>query len=111
MSQQLCHINDIADPGSKGFTLQQGRKERLLFIVKKDGEVFAYENQCPHTGINLEWRGDDFLDNQKAYIQCSVHGALFKIDAGNCISGPCQGESLTLVNIEIDHAGYIFLLD
>jgi len=110
MPDPLCHIDDLADPGAKGFTLKQGRKERLLFLVKKDGQVYAYENQCPHAGINLEWQEDDFLDMEKNFIQCTVHGALFTIENGACAGGPCNGEGLTPVNIEQDDLGNILLV-
>jgi len=109
MSDPLCHIDDITDPGAKGFTLKQGRKERLLFLVKKDAQVYAYENHCPHAGINLEWQEDDFLDMEKNFIQCSVHGALFTIENGECAGGPCNGEGLTPVNIKKDDQGNILL--
>lgn len=110
MSETLCHIDDITDPGAKGFAVKKGRRERLLFIVKKDGDVYAYENECPHAGINLEWQEDDFLDTDKALIQCSVHGALFKIENGDCMGGPCNGEGLTSINIQVDDDGNISLL-
>jgi len=109
MSQPLCHINDLNDPGAKGFTLKQGRKERLIFLVKKDKQIYAYENQCPHAGINLEWQEDDFLNLEKNFIQCSVHGALFNIENGDCAGGPCNGEGLTSIKIETDDGGNIFL--
>jgi len=110
MLQQLCHITDVADPGAKGFTLKQGRKERLLFIVKKEGQVYAYENECPHARINLEWQEDDFLDMDKQHIQCSVHGALFKIENGDCLGGPCNGTGLTQAKLEVDGEGNVFLI-
>ncbi len=109
MSEQLCHINDINDPGSMGFKLKQGRRERLVFVVKKEGQVYAYENECPHAGINLEWQEHDFLDNDREHIQCSVHGALFKIENGDCMGGACNGEGLTQVEIGIDDQGNISL--
>ena len=110
MLEQLCHIDEVTDPGAKGFSLKQGRKERLLFIIKKEGKVYAYENQCPHAGINLEWQEDDFLDNEKNNIQCSVHGALFNIENGDCMGGPCNGEGLTSAEIEIDKDGNVLLI-
>jgi len=110
MFEQLCHINEINDPGAKGFSLKQGRKERLLFIIKKKGKVYAYENHCPHAGINLEWQEDDFLDVEKTHIQCSVHGALFNIENGDCMGGPCNGEGLTPIKTEVDKDGNIMLL-
>jgi len=109
MLEKLCHIADVEDPGSKGFTIKQGRKERLIFIVKKDGDIFAYENECPHAGMNLEWQEDDFLDTDKSQIMCSVHGATFKIENGDCTGGPCNGEGLTVAKIEIDDNGDILL--
>ncbi|RDH82401.1 MAG: (2Fe-2S)-binding protein [endosymbiont of Galathealinum brachiosum] len=110
MLEQLCHIDEINDPGAKGFNLKQGRKERLLFIIKKEGQIYAYENQCPHAGINLEWQEDDFLDNEKNHIQCSVHGALFNIKNGDCMGGPCNGEGLTSAEVEVDNNGNVMLL-
>jgi len=95
----LCHINDIAEGKSKGFTLG----ERFLFAVKKCGELYLYENSCPHLGIQLEWTEDEFLDADASLIQCSMHGALFKIDDGLCIAGPCQGQALTAVDFTIDN--------
>ncbi len=109
MSDTLCNINEIEEPGAKGFKLKQGRKERLLFVVKKDGQAYAYENECPHAGINLEWQEDDFLDANKEHIQCSVHGALFKIENGDCMGGPCNGAGLTPVAIAVDEQGNISL--
>jgi len=111
MPQPLCHIDEIEDPGARGFSLKQGRREYRVFIVRKDNQVYAYENSCPHAGLNLEWQEHDFLDTDKNFIQCSVHGALFSLEQGECVGGPCNGEGLTALNIEMDSNGQIFLLD
>ncbi len=111
MTETLCHIDEISDPGAKGFKLKNGRTERLVFLVKKDGQIYGYENACPHAGINLEWQEDDFLDINNEHIQCSVHGALFKIENGDCMGGPCNGEGLTSVKVQLDGDGNIQLLD
>jgi nitrite reductase/ring-hydroxylating ferredoxin subunit len=95
----LCHIDDIAEGKSKGFTLG----ERFLFAVKKFGQIYLYENSCPHLGIQLEWTDDEFLDADGSLILCSMHGALFKIDDGLCIAGPCQGQALTTIEFQIDN--------
>ncbi|MDH5483971.1 MAG: Rieske (2Fe-2S) protein [Gammaproteobacteria bacterium] len=111
MSIKLCHINDIEDPGSKGFELTINQQPLNIFIVKKDDRVFGYINQCPHAGINLEWLPDDFLDMDKDLIQCSVHGALFVIETGECAGGPCNGQPLQSIELDIDGEGNIFLCD
>lgn len=96
----LCNSNDIPEGASRGFTLIDNT---TLFVVKKDGEFFVYINSCPHLGIELEWIEDQFLDSEAALIQCSTHGALFTIENGACISGPCLGKSLTAIPFTIEH--------
>ncbi len=86
----LCDYDDIAEGKARGFSLG----DRSVFAVKKDGEVYVYENRCPHLGVELEYQEDQFLDPDGALIQCSTHGALFLIEDGSCISGPCLGQSL-----------------
>jgi len=34
-------------------------------------------------------------------IQCSSHGALFTIEDGECVAGPCTGQSLIAVDFSI----------
>jgi nitrite reductase/ring-hydroxylating ferredoxin subunit len=89
----LCETSDIAAPGAKGFTLNG----RDLVAVHHNGRFFVYENRCPHRGVPLEWQPDQFLDYEANFIQCSTHGALFKIDTGECIAGPCHGQALTAI--------------
>lgn len=84
----LCHIDDIDDEQSKGFEVGGDN----LFAVKKNGQVFLYRNSCPHLGVELNWQEDKFLDMDGMLIQCSTHGALFLIEDGACVSGPCQGQ-------------------
>jgi len=62
--------------------------------VAKRGQLYCYLNSCPHTGVNLDWMPDQFLDISGELIQCATHGALFSIKTGLCIRGPCLGQSL-----------------
>lgn len=102
MATLLCQTDDIPDPGSKAFELKQGRRTVSLFVVHKDGNFSAYINSCPHTGVNLEWQEDQFLDMDNMFIQCSTHDALFEIDTGACIAGPCVGDRLETVELTIE---------
>ena len=101
MTHILCKTTDIKDPGSKSFELKIKRKTQAIFVVHKDGEFFAYLNKCPHTGANLEWQEDKFLDLDNALIQCATHDALFIINSGKCIAGPCVGDSLSSLALSI----------
>lgn len=73
-----------------------------LFLVRKDQAVYAYQNSCPHTGSQLDWLPHQFLDIDSEFIQCATHAALFQIETGQCVSGPCAGERLTALKIVIE---------
>lgn len=94
----LCHIDDIPEAAAVGFELGQVK----LFAVKKNAKVFIYLNRCPHLSLPLEWQKDQFLDNKAAFIKCSNHGALFVIQTGKCIQGPCLGDCLWEIPYSVD---------
>jgi len=102
----LCHVNEIPDPGSKGFKFTGDS----LFAVRLRGEIYLYRNSCPHIGIELNWQENQFLDYDESLIQCSTHGALFIIENGHCVAGPCMGKALEAVPFQIDN-GMITLSD
>ncbi|MEH6493312.1 Rieske (2Fe-2S) protein [Halopseudomonas sp.] len=86
----LCRLGDLPLRGSKGI-MHQGQ---ALFAVRQGVQVFVYENRCPHRGVPLEWVPDQFLDSSRRLIQCATHGALFLPESGECVAGPCVGQSL-----------------
>ena len=104
---ELCHHNVIQESQSHGFEISESLN---IFAVRKDGNIYTYRNRCPHLGIELEWQEHDFLDNDKALIQCSTHGALFLIETGECVAGPCLGEKLIKVDNKVDDAGNLIVL-
>ena len=101
---RLCAVTELNDTGSKSFHNQRGH----IFVVRKGEHIYAYENNCPHYGVNLEWQPDQFLDAEQRLIQCANHGAQFLIETGECIAGPCIGEYLTAVPCEV-RDGVVYL--
>ncbi|MGO4004535.1 Rieske (2Fe-2S) protein [Pseudomonas fluorescens] len=97
----LCSSAELADASSRGFKIG----EKNVFAVRREGKIYAYENRCPHRGISLEWHPDQFLDASASLIQCASHGALFLIESGECVAGPCAGQSLTALKCREDAAG------
>ena len=87
---ELFAVSDIEEGKSKGIDLDRF----YMFAVKKDNQIHLYWNRCPHLGTPLEWQENDFLDADAELIQCSTHGALFRIDDGHCLAGPCKGRHL-----------------
>lgn len=95
---RLCAPDEVAEGKSRGFEIA-GEK---LFAVRKDGQLYAYRNRCPHRGIPLEWLPNQFLDVSASLIQCATHGALFLIESGECVAGPCAGQALQVLAIRED---------
>ena len=94
----LCQIDDIPDPGSKSLE----HEGHALFAVRQHGKVYLYRNRCPHLGIELNWLPDQFLDVEETLIQCATHGALFLIENGECVSGPCVGDALQALRCRVE---------
>lgn len=102
----VLEIDQLEEGQSKGLEINN----RYLFAVKKDNEIFLYWNRCPHLGTPLEWEEDKFLDADGALIQCATHGALFRIEDGHCLSGPCQGKYLQSIPFVLE-AGAVMVED
>jgi len=97
----LCRLAEIADPGSRGFELDDRPGGRAIFLVRRGATLAAYVNSCPHTGGPLDWVEDQFLDLDRRHILCATHGALFRVEDGHCLAGPCKGQGLTAVAIVV----------
>ena len=96
----LCRLDDIADGGAKGFPPAPGGFTGLMAIRQGDA-VFVYVNACPHIGTPLDWTPDRFLSADGKRIICATHGAEFQIADGLCVRGPCHGDRLEPVMIQI----------
>jgi nitrite reductase/ring-hydroxylating ferredoxin subunit len=94
---RLCALEDIPDGDAIGVATPDGE----VVVVRQGREVVAYQNRCPHLGIELNFQPDVFLDTEHRYIQCANHGALFQIEDGLCVFGPCQGESLVPLHVQL----------
>ena len=97
----LFLLADVPDGDSAGFTVEiDGHKERLM-AIRRGERVFVYINSCPHVGAPLDWHPGQFLTRDKQAIQCTVHGARFRIEDGECVFGPCFGEGLEPVAVAV----------
>ena len=105
--KKICKLSDIDDGTAQGFDIELEKGTFAIVCARFGKRVFAYKNSCPHTGVNLEWLPNQFLDDTKQYFVCSTHGAMFEIENGYCITGPCQGDSLTPLVVKIEE-GDIF---
>jgi nitrite reductase/ring-hydroxylating ferredoxin subunit len=106
----LCQRSELRHTGSKGCSVQTPQGILDVFVVAVDnGSVYAYRNSCPHTGGPLDWQPDQFLNIDRDHIQCATHDALFRMQDGYCVAGPCRGQYLAPVSVEVK-GDEVFLL-
>jgi len=97
----LCRLDEIEDPGARGFVFGEGEDRFAGFVVRRGETVAGYVDACPHVGVPLALTATGYLTRKGDYIVCSTHGALFQLADGLCVGGPCAGRSLRSWAVEV----------
>lgn len=106
----LCRLDEIAD--DNGLERRFGDTLRLVLfrVPTVPGGVRCVENVCPHAGIPMQFQDDVFcvleIDGRRELL-CAHHSALFHLDDGLCHDGPCVGDRLAVVPVDVDGHGWI----
>lgn len=101
LERVICRVADLEETGARGFRIGPGEWPLRGFVVRVGSGVRGYVNHCPHAGHPLDLRPHHFLTPDRALIVCASHGALFDRDCGQCIAGPCAGQSLRPIALMI----------
>lgn len=97
----LCPSTALVDGGRAHVfdLLEYGRPARG-FVLRHDGRVVGYLNQCAHVPAEMDWNEGQFLDDSGRWIVCAIHGATYDPADGICIAGPCRGRRLKALQVE-----------
>lgn len=104
--------------GCAGLAEKQYRIVELLYrgephtgiVLRFNGELFAYLNQCVHMPRTLDCQRDTVFDAERALLRCSMHGIVYSPETGQSLSTLCQGEQLRALRLkEVD--GFIYIDD
>jgi nitrite reductase/ring-hydroxylating ferredoxin subunit len=103
----ICRANAIEPGQSKAFVLSRvvdaGESRPFgVFVVRtsRDGYV-GYVNTCPHEGTWLNFNEGQFFNENRTHLKCGRHGALFEVQTGICVEGPCQNKALEPVALTV----------
>ncbi|MDO5659199.1 MAG: Rieske 2Fe-2S domain-containing protein [Paracoccus sp. (in: a-proteobacteria)] len=98
----LCQLADLPEGQARGF-LPHPQARRQVIVMRRGNGVVAYWDSCPHYagGTPMAWRKDAYLNGDATHFACHAHGALFDIDSGECVIGPCLGRRLTRVPVQL----------
>ena len=105
-AKPICNLDDIAlvddHIGEAALELKINNKKVFVLAIRRGDEVFLYKNSCPHIGSPLDFNPGRFLNPDNTHILCATHGALFKIENGHCIYGPCEGKDLEAIGCLVE---------
>jgi nitrite reductase/ring-hydroxylating ferredoxin subunit len=96
----LCASAELAERGNAFvFDVRQFREPARAFVLRFDGRLVAYLNRCLHVPAEMDWQPGEFLDADREFIMCSIHGAVYEPLTGRCAGGPCARGKLTAIEV------------
>ena len=104
--QRLCAAADLVERGKAVVfdVLLWGQPARA-FALRFNGQLVAYLNRCAHVPVEMDWQPGEFLDHDKRWIVCSIHGATYEPADGRCIGGPCGRSKLMRLTM-VEHGDW-----
>jgi nitrite reductase/ring-hydroxylating ferredoxin subunit len=97
----LITLDSIEDGGFAEVEASLDGDAESLILHRSGASVRAWLNVCPHAGRRLDWAPGKFLKSKEGHLICAAHGASFELQRGDCIAGPCRGDSLRAVAVEV----------
>jgi len=107
----ICAASELVELGrGVRFELERLGKSQPAFVVRFDGQLRAFLNQCGHVPVELDWQEGEFFDCTRLYLICSTHGALYHPASGSCVGGRCAGRGLIPVPV-VERDGQVYVIE
>ena len=99
--EHLC-ASDVLEERGRGWVwdVLQYRQPARAFALRFEGRAVAYLNRCVHVPAELDWQPGEFLDTDRRWILCSIHGATYEPADGRCVGGPCGRGRLVAIPLQ-----------
>ncbi|MDP9129469.1 MAG: Rieske 2Fe-2S domain-containing protein [Candidatus Binatota bacterium] len=98
----VARVDEVQPGAVKKFWLICQKYRLDAILINDRGNYYAYVNRCRHMPTPLDFVRDEFFSDDGRYLQCYTHGALYEFASGVCVSGPCKGESLYRLPVQVD---------
>jgi len=107
--RRIVDVADVPADGTVLFTMQNGTDTKEAFLLELADGIVAFENYCPHwRDVRLDKGSGATMRNDE--LVCEKHGATFETDSGYCNFGPCEGATLSEIEITVADGG-VFLAE
>lgn len=98
---KIARVDEVLEGQTVKFQFVRGGKPAEGFLARFQGELVAYENRCRHLPLSLDFHDGRFFSRDGKHFVCQNHNALYEPLTGLCTRGPCEGESLKAIKIEV----------
>ncbi len=97
----LIALDAIAEAGFAEVDATFEGDSESVVLYREGDDVRGWLNICPHAGRRLDWAPGQFLKSREGHLVCAAHGASFSLVDGTCVAGPCKGDRLRSVALQV----------
>ncbi len=108
--EPICSGLQVAERGKFPFAIQYRGVRRDAILIRFQGVVYGYLNQCVHMPKPLDCEQSHIFDDTGQYLQCSMHTICYDPVTGESLSEICAGKKLTAVHVR-EEGGWVYLVD
>lgn len=99
---RLCAAAEVPDGQGKEIVFGEGKDAFRVVVLRLGERLFTFHNCCPHFSLPLNYEPDRFHVFDGELLMCAHHTAIYRIEDGACIDGPCAGARLTTIPVTLD---------
>ena len=97
---RLCASADLPEKGRAFvFDVLETQQPARAFVLRFETQVVGYLNRCRHVAAEMDWQPGEFLDSDRQFIICAIHGAVYEPLSGRCAGGPCGRARLMAIDV------------
>jgi nitrite reductase/ring-hydroxylating ferredoxin subunit len=106
----ICTEERVPERGKYAFAVNYRGTRRNAVLIRFEGEIYGYLNQCVHMPKALDIEQSHIFDESGRYLQCSMHKICYEPKTGESVSELCAGRSLTALKVR-EQAGAVYLVE
>lgn len=106
----VCASADLGEGQHRILPLRFKGEPQTALVLRHQGQIYAYLNQCVHMVRRLDCIEDAIFDPQQGQLRCSMHGIVYDPATGESLSVLCAGKRLEPLRAA-ERAGQVYIID
>ncbi|HWF17929.1 MAG TPA: Rieske 2Fe-2S domain-containing protein [Verrucomicrobiae bacterium] len=98
---KIARVDEVPEGGTVKFPFMHKGRHAEGFVARFQGKLVAYENRCQHLPVRLDFPDAKLFNRDGTHFICQNHNAIYEPSTGLCVRGPCEGQTLRALEIQI----------